>query len=107
MIASIARFFGVRLKPHNRTRKRPSIRDLVSMRSALLDCIDDCDSAGLQRLRQKITHAQSPQELWLLRNDAYQLISQRHNQTIAAERINNLMSVFEGWLDPKQLARIR
>lgn len=51
--------------------------------------------------------AHTPQELWLLRNDAYQLISQRHNQSVAAERINRLIQYFEGWLEPKQLIRIK
>ena len=43
----------------------------------------------------------------MLRNDAYQLISQQHNQTAAANRINDLMSAFEGWLEPSQLVRIK
>jgi hypothetical protein len=43
----------------------------------------------------------------MLRNDAYQLISQQHNQTAAAARINDLISAFEGWLEPSQLVRIK
>ena len=54
-----------------------------------------------------LTRCRTPQELWLLRNDAFQLIAQRHDQRTAAERIDALIQVFEGWLDPKQLARVR
>lgn len=107
MIARIARLFGVRVAPRTRARKTASLKELGSIRSAMLDCIHDCQSPTSQRLRHQIGHAQTPQELWLLRNDAYQMISRHHNQTVAAERINNLMASFEGWLEPKQLIRIR
>lgn len=43
----------------------------------------------------------------MLRNDAYQLISHQHSQNVAAERINALIAVFEGWVEPRQLVRIR
>lgn len=107
MIATIARLIGMRVKPRAHARKTASLKELVCIRSAMLTCIDDCEGPSSQRLRNKISHAQTPQELWLLRNDAYQMISQRHNQTVAAERINNLMASFEGWLEPKQLIRIK
>ena len=58
-------------------------------------------------MRAQIEGAASPQELWLLRNDAFQLISQQHSQQVAAKRIDSLIQVFDGWLDPKQLLRIR
>lgn len=107
MIPTIARFFRGSLKPRASGHKTPSLKDLQSIRRALLQCIEDCESVSANRLRHKIIHSQTPQELWLLRNDAYQLISQQTSQTIAAERINNLISAFEGWVEPRQLVRIK
>ncbi|MBA4261830.1 MAG: hypothetical protein C0443_07360 [Comamonadaceae bacterium] len=74
---------------------------------ALLRCIDDCDSVSARRLNHQIIHAQTAQELWLLRNDAYQLISRQTSQAVAAERINALISSFQGWVEPSQLVRIK
>lgn len=107
VIPAIARFIRGSLKPRTNGRKTIPLKDLQAMRMALLRCIDDCDSVSARRLNHQIIHAQTAQELWLLRNDAYQLISQRHNQQVAAERINALIASFEGWVDAKQLVRIK
>ncbi len=107
MIPTIARFIRGSLKQRIPGRKTPSPKDLQAIRVALLRCIEDCDSVPSRRLSHKIIHAQTPQELWLLRNDAYQLISQQTSQAVAAERINALISTFEGWVEPRQLVRIK
>ena len=107
MIASFARFIKGSLKARTPGRRPLSPKDLQSIRLALLQCITDCDNVPAHRLRHKIGQAKSAQELWLLRNDAYQLISQQHDQSIAADRINTLIQFFEGWLEPKQLVRIK
>ncbi|WP_297656921.1 hypothetical protein [Hydrogenophaga sp.] len=79
---------------------------MANIRHQLQGSIEDCTSESAHRLRKKIDQARTPQELWLLRNDAYQLISQQHNQAVAAQRINGLIPSFEGWLEPRQLVRI-
>jgi hypothetical protein len=107
LIATLARLIGMRLRPRARSGKTATIKDLVAIRKALLACIADCDSVSSERLRLKINHTQTPQHLWLLRNDAYQVISQSHSQGTAAERINTLVEHFEGWVDPKHLSRIK
>lgn len=108
LIAIIARFFGIgRSDKPKKSRKTPSISQLIAIRQALLDCVLDCEGTATQRLRRKIDRAETPQELWQLRNDAYQVISQQHNQAVAAERINALIGRFRGWVDAKQLVRIK
>ncbi len=107
MIANFARFIKGSLKPRTPGRRPPSLKDLQSIQTALLQCITDCDNVPAQRLRHKIEQAKSAQELWLLRNDAYQLISQQTSQAVAAERINALITHFDGWLEPRQLVRIK
>jgi hypothetical protein len=105
-MALLARFIGVAAEPRQ-TLRVPRLKDLMAIRQHLLFTIEDCMSVPAHRLRRQIEQARSPQELWLLRNDAFQLIAQRHDQRTAAQRIDALIQIFEGWLDPKQLARIR
>ncbi|QHE87678.1 hypothetical protein [Hydrogenophaga sp. BPS33] len=107
MIHVLTRMFRVKVAPRPRTGRSASLRDLARIRRQLERSIEDCPSESAQRLRQMIHEARTPLELWLLRNDAYQLISQRHDQTIAARRINALIHCFEGWLEPKQLVPIK
>jgi hypothetical protein len=107
LIATITRLFGAVQGSRPGPRKKPALKDLLTIRQALLDCLTDCDGITAQRLRHKIGQTQTPQDLWLLRNDAYQVISQRHNQTVAAERINAQIEYFQGWIDAKQLVRIK
>lgn len=106
LIATLTRLLNAMQASNQKSRKKPSLEDLLAIRQALLDCLADCDSTTAQQLRHKIGQIQTPQDLWLLRNDAYQIISQRHNQTLAAERINALIVRFQGWIDAKQLVRI-
>ena len=106
LINALTRMLRVRLAPRQRRARSASVKDLARIRRQLERSIEDCPSAAAQRLRKKIDHARTPQELWLLRNDAYQLISQQHDQAVAAARINTLMHCFEGWLEPRQLVRI-
>jgi hypothetical protein len=107
VIQVIDRIFRVALQPHSTPRRTATLKDLQTIRSALMRCIDDCEGIQVERLRHQIDKARNVQELWMLRNDAYQLVSQQHNQSQAAERINRLLSVFEGWIAPSQLTRIR
>lgn len=107
LIPTLTRLFKGKMAPRKPANATASLKDLQPIRAALLQCMDDCDSVQAQRLRHKIVQTKTAQELWMLRNDAYQLISQQTSQTIAAERINNLITAFEGWLEPRQLVRIK
>lgn len=107
MIPTLTRLFKSKMAPRKPVKSTPSLKDILAIRSALLQCVADCDGVPVFRLRHKIEHTQTPQELWMLRNDAYQLISHQHSQNVAAERINALIAVFDGWVEPRQLVRIR
>lgn len=107
MIPTLTRLFKGKTAPGKGAKTVPSLKDLQAIRSALLQSVADCEGTSAHRLRYKIEHTQTVQDLWLLRNDAYQLISQATSQTVASERINALLAVFEGWVDARQLVRIR
>lgn len=106
LITRLARLLGLAAEPRQKPRV-PRLKDLMTIRQHLLSTIEDCMSVPAHRLRRQIERARTPQDLWLLRNDAFQLIAQRHDQRTAAQRIDALIQIFEDWLDPKQLARIR
>jgi hypothetical protein len=107
MIQRIAKLFNKTLRPGNKPPKAPSLKDLQTIRNALLSCLSDCDGLQAQRLHLKISSAATAQDLWHLRNDAYQVISQQHSQNVAVERINPLIEAFEGWVEARHLVRIR
>ncbi len=107
MIPNLIRLLKGTSAPRKAAKTTPSLKDIQGIRTALLTCIADCDGIPAQRLRHKIERSQTVQDLWLLRNDAYQLISHHTSQTVAAERINALLKVFEGWVDGRQLVPIR
>ncbi len=107
MLSTLTRLVRNTFQTGGKSRKMASLRDLQGIRSALMLCIEDCESIQTERLRLKITSAKNAQELWLLRNDAYQIISHHHSQSAAVTRINDLRSVFEGWLEPRHLGKIR
>ncbi|MEZ5645713.1 MAG: hypothetical protein R3E99_11240 [Burkholderiaceae bacterium] len=106
MIRSISRIIGRTLGTRQASPRRASLKDLASIRRALIGSFDDCEGESAQRLCQRIETARTPQELWLLRNDAYQIIAQRHDQAVATERINGLIPTFQGCMDPRQIGPV-
>jgi hypothetical protein len=107
VIQRIAKLIQRSLHPRRKSVKTPTLKDLQIIRSAMTSCMNDCEGIPAQRLHLKIGAAKTAQDLWMLRNDAYQVISQQHSQTEAASRINHLMDAFDGWVEPRQLVKIR
>ncbi|HEY9094930.1 MAG TPA: hypothetical protein VIN35_04225 [Hydrogenophaga sp.] len=107
MIQRIAQLIHRSLQPRRNKVKTATLKDLQAIRAAMSSCLDDCEGLQAQRLQLKIAAAKTAQDLWMLRNDAYQLISQQHSQSEAVSRINHLIDAFEGWVDPRQLVKIR
>lgn len=103
----IRRIFGTAAPAFSDPGRAPLHRRPVEqIRESLQTLLDDCQDMRSQRVLYKIRVAQTPSELWLLRSDLHQCISQAHTQTEAADRINSLIEVFEGWLPAGQLTRI-
>ncbi len=107
MIQRLGKLISCSLAKRIKSPKVATLKDLQAIRTAMLACITDCEGLQAQRLQLKITSTASAQDFWLLRNDAYQVISQQHAQTVAADRINQLMHAFEGWVPARQLVKIR
>ena len=97
----IARWLRAMRRPHPPSR----LTDLQSVRTAMLQAVDDCVGPPAQRLQLKIHRAHTHRELWQLRSDAYHLIALSHCQSIADERIHRLLHLFENRMAPQELSR--
>ena len=68
--------------------------------------LTDCDDKRAQRVGYRISGALTADELWQIRSELHQCISQLHSQTEAALRINSLLPTFTGWVPARQLVKI-
>jgi hypothetical protein len=68
--------------------------------------IQDLNGQDADRLRFKIRGCREAQDVWLLRSDLYQLVAKRFSQQEAAQRVNNLLPCFEGWMPTRNLTQI-
>ncbi|TNF51618.1 MAG: hypothetical protein EP308_12925 [Burkholderiales bacterium] len=71
------------------------LADVQQARHHMLQSVHDCQDEAAARLRSRIGQARSHKELWMLRSEAYRVISLHHCQSVAVERIDLLMHVFE------------
>jgi hypothetical protein len=102
---SLSRLLKAIQKPAPASRKTSRLTDLQVIRTALQHCVEDCQGIAIDRLSLRIASARTHQELWLLRSDAYRLISLSHCQSVAAQRISGLLHYFEGWVAPQEVRR--
>ena len=102
----IKRILGIAAPVFSDSRRPVSRVPIEQIRESLLALLHDCRDMRTQRLIYQIKVAKTPSDLWLLRSDLHQCIAQTHSQSEAAERINSLIEVFEGWLPADQLLRI-
>lgn len=84
----------------------PDEVDMHEVRAAVLATLKDCGGAACERMRWRLQAAQSPQDLWLLRSEIFQMVSAQHCQAEAASRINALLPAFERYLPARMLTRI-
>lgn len=102
----IRRIFGVSAPRSSKSGRTYHRLPIEQIRHSLQTVLHDCKDLRTQRVIYQINIARTPADLWLLRSDLHQCVAQEHNQTEAAERINSLINVFEGWVPASQLARI-
>lgn len=106
MPTCITRLFRFLRRPPQATRDLASLPDLGSVRTAMLQAVDDCTGLRAQELQMKMLSARTHRELWMLRSDAYQLIAMNHCQSIADQRTHHLLHLFEGRMTPKKFTQI-
>jgi hypothetical protein len=77
------------------------------IKQALRDVIKDCGDERGQRMQLKINQATSHADLWDLRGELHQLVACVHDERLATQRINSLLSLFNGLIPGAHLTRIR
>lgn len=85
---------------------RPAEARVEAVRQQLLAVLDDCHGFECDRLRWRVHMAESGQELWLLRDAVFQVVSNQHCQAQATERINRLVPAFQTVLPARLLSRV-
>ena len=79
--------------------------DLEDARRQAIASLADCRGSESERLRWRLRHATTAQELWLLRAAIFQQIACQHCQAQAAARIEALAPAFEGLLGARLRTR--
>ncbi|HPK33630.1 hypothetical protein [Ottowia sp.] len=80
---------------------------LDEMRSALIEQVIDCDPKQTRHVRLGVKTARSVQQLWLLRSEVYQVVSNEFGQHEAERRISDLAPMFERFVSGPRRARAR
>ena len=65
-----------------------------ALRRQLLATLDDCEGFEVDRVRWRLHTAEQPQELWLLRGAVFQVLASQHCQSLATERLAQLLPAF-------------
>jgi hypothetical protein len=73
---------------------RPPEAGVEVMRVQLLAALDDCHGPECDRLRWRLHTAERPQELWLLRDQILQVLTDQHCLALARERVEALLPAF-------------
>jgi hypothetical protein len=68
----------------------PPLNRLPGVRSEFLNALQDVQSDGAERLRERIRHAHSLRELWHLRADVFREVGVAHTQSEAERRLTRL-----------------
>ncbi len=87
-------------------QRRADSADLTRIRSAMLERVIDCELKTVRRIRMQLSGATSAVQLWLLRSEVYQAISEQFGQAEARARVESLRPLFQGFLPTKQLRAI-
>lgn len=95
---------------HALRRKMAGIReasasDLTRIRSAMLEHMLDCDTKTVRRVRVQMEGATTALQLWMLRSEVYQAVSERFGQREASRRVADLAPLFRGLLPDAQLRK--
>jgi hypothetical protein len=79
---------------------------LHALRQRMVAQIDDCLVHDRTRIVKAVQRSPSALDLWLLRIELFQCISQSHGQLEARKRINALIPLFAKKMPKSQLATI-
>ena len=106
MTLVLHRFFNHSLAPLRMPFTSTSRVPIEQIQSQFSMLLKDCSGQRAQRVTYRINGAITADELWQLRSELHQCVSQLHSQAEAARRINSLLPSFEGWIPARQRVKI-
>ena len=77
-----------------------------AVRRQLLAVLEDCEGFEVDRVRWRLHMAERAEELWLLRDAVFQVVSTQHCQAQAVQRINGLVPFFREVLPARLLTQV-
>ncbi|QTD44633.1 hypothetical protein [Ottowia testudinis] len=80
-----------------------TLADLARIRRAMGEQVLDCELKVARRVRTQLDSAATVLQLWLLRSEIYQAVSDQFGQHEAMRRVKRLKPLFEGLLPERQL----
>jgi hypothetical protein len=84
---------------------RPPEAGVEAVRRQLLAVLEDCHGTDCDRLRWRVHTAERAQELWLLRDQIFQVVTTQHCLAQAQERLDGLLSAFGTVLPASMISR--
>jgi hypothetical protein len=84
---------------------RPPEAGVEAVRRQLLAALDDCHGPECDQLRWRLHTAERAQELWLLRNQIFQVVATQHCLQQAHERVESLLAAFRSVLPAAMVGR--
>ncbi|MDO5692120.1 MAG: hypothetical protein Q4G70_06535 [Pseudomonadota bacterium] len=80
-----------------------TVSELARIRRIMSEQVLDCEVRVARRVRAHLDGASSAMQLWLLRAEIYQAVSDQFGQQEAMRRVERLAPLFEGLLPANQL----
>lgn len=80
--------------------------DMARIRRAMGEQVLDCELRVGRRVRTQLDAASTVMQLWLLRSEIYQAVSDQFGQHEAMRRVKLLTPEFEGLLPERQLRSV-
>ncbi|MDO5623267.1 MAG: hypothetical protein Q4G71_01085 [Pseudomonadota bacterium] len=80
-----------------------TVAELAQIRTAMLEHMLDCDIKTVRRVRLQMESATTALQLWMLRSEVYQAVSEQFGQHEAAQRVARLGPLFRGLVPQRKL----
>lgn len=87
--------------------KRPRFSEINFVKSAMVCCLQGCNSASAFAVKRSIYSAVTIEDLWMLRSNLFNAIACGMSQEIATDRVNSLLPLFCEWIEAARIAHAR
>ena len=97
---------AVQLSERLKRPRKATAAELNQIRRRMGEQVLDCELKTARRVRSQLEGARTAMQLWLLRSEIYQAVSDQFGQHEAMRRVKLLTPEFEGLLPERQLRSV-